>query len=216
MSAQKEGYISLDDYYATLLSQDVKYEWFNGQMWPLGNPSNSPKLMVGAQPDHNRIKNNLETRLTVQLENIPCEAMSGDQQIRVEESNLCAFPDIVVACEDARFEEVRGLGTLLNPVVLAEILSPSTEAFDRTDKWAHYARIPSLRDYLVVFSDQMRVEHHARSQEADPWTETIWFHPTDQIALVGVPATLQVADLYRRVHLSTVNTTRMPRLDLGQ
>ena len=79
--------------------------------------------------------------------------MSGDQQIRVEATGLNAFPDVVVTCEDARFDEVRGLGKVLNPVVLIEILPPSTEAFDRTDKWAHYQRLPSLRDHVVIFSN---------------------------------------------------------------
>ncbi|BCM90529.1 hypothetical protein IAD21_02383 [Abditibacteriota bacterium] len=211
-----ERYISLDEYYDILLNGKVKYEWFNGQMWPVGNPGNSPKLVAGAQPDHNRIKNNVETRLTNQLEATPCEVMSGDQQVRVEDTHLNAFPDVVVACEDAQFDDIRGLGTLLNPVALIEILSPSTESYDRTDKWAHYQRLSSLRDYLVIFSDQMRVEHHARTQDDAPWTETVWFRPDDVSTLSGVPAILRVGDLYRRVTLSSVNTTRMPRLDLGE
>lgn len=211
-----ERYISLDEYFDILLKGGVKYEWFNGQMWPVGNPDNSPTLMAGAQPDHNRIKNNVETRLTTQLETTPCEVMSGDQQVRVEATGLNAFPDVVVTCEDAQFDDVRGLGTLLNPVILIEILSPSTQAYDRTDKWAHYQRLPSLRDYLVIFSDQMRVEHHARTQENERWTETVWFRPDDEITLNGVAATLLIGDLYRRVALSSVNATRMPRLDLGE
>ncbi len=213
---REERFVSLDEYFDILRNGEVKYEWFNGHMWPVGNPDNSPMLMAGAQPDHNRIKNNVETRLSNQLENTPCEVMSGDQQIRVEATNLNAFPDIVVACEDAHFDDVRGLGTLLNPIVLIEILSPSTEAYDRTDKWAHYQRLLSLRDYLVVFSDQMRVEHHMRAQENAPWIETVWFRADDQITLSGVVATLRVGDLYRRVTLSSVNTSRMPRLDLGE
>ncbi len=217
MSAQREErYISLDEYYDILLSGDIKYEWFNGQMWPVGNPDNSPKLMAGAQPDHNRIKHNVEMALGNQLDNSPCEVSSGDQQVRVEDSDLNAFPDVIVACENARFENVRGLGTLLDPVVIVEILSPSTEAHDRTDKWAHYQRLSSLHDYVVIFSDQMRVEHHARDDQNQSWTETIAFRPDDYIELRGVPATLRVGDLYRRVTLSSTNTSRMPRLDLRE
>jgi len=216
MSAQpkQDHYVTLDEYYDILLNGDIKYEWCNGQMWPVGNPGNSPKLMAGAQPDHNRIKNNVETRLSAQLENTTCEVMSGDQQIRVEDDNFNAFPDVVVACENSDFQPIRGLGTLLNPVVLVEILSPSTESFDRTDKWVHYQHLDSLRDYIVIFSNQMRVEHHAREAGTRAWTETILFRPDEQIELCGVPARLRVGDLYRRVQLSTVNTTRIPCLDL--
>lgn len=218
MSAQpkEDHHVTLDEYYDILLNGDIKYEWFNGQMWPVGNPDNSPKLMAGAQPDHNRIKHNVEMSLGGQLDNTSCEVMSGDQQIRVEDSNLSAFPDLVVACENARFENVRGLGTLFNPVVIVEILSPSTESYDRTDKWAHYQRLGSLRDYIVIFSDQMRVEHHARDEQSAAWTETTLFRPDEQIELRGVAARLRVGDLYRRVTLSSTNTSRMPRLDLGE
>ncbi len=213
---KEESYVSLDEYLDILLKGDIKYEWFNGQMWPVGNPDNSPKLMAGAQPDHNRIKNNVEMSLGNQLENSTCEVMSSNQLVRVQDSDFNAFPDLVVACQDADFRDVRGLGTLFNPVVLVEILSPTTEKFDRTDKWAHYERLASLRDYLVIFSNQMRVEHHARNDENAAWTETIHFRPDDQIELRGVAARLRVGDLYRRVELSSVNTTRMPRLDLSE
>lgn len=218
MGAQRkeDDYISLDEYYDILLNGDIKYEWFNGQMWPVGNPDNSPKLMAGAQPDHNRIKHNVERSLGNQLENSPCEVMSGDQQVRVEDSNFNAFPDVVVACADAQFQNVRGLGTLFNPVVLIEILSPTTEKFDRTDKWAHYERLSSLRDYLVIFSNQMRVEHHARLDECASWTETVYFRPDEQIELRSVAASLRVGDLYRRVQLDSEPTGLMPRLDLSQ
>ncbi len=217
MSAQRQEnpYISLEEYYDILLRGDIKYEWFNGQMWPVGNPDNSPELMVGAQPDHNRIKHNVETRLSAQLENSPCEVMSGDQQVRVEDSNSNAFPDVVVVCENADFQNVRGLGTLFNPVVLIEILSPTTEKFDRTDKWAHYERLRSLRDYLVIFSNQMRVEHHARNGENEAWRETLHFRPDEQIELRGVAASLRVGDFYRRVTLNRENVGQMPRLDLN-
>jgi Uma2 family endonuclease len=185
-------------------------------MWPVGNPDNSLRLMARVQPDHNRIKHNVEMSLGNQLENTPCEVMSGDQQVRVEDSNLNAFPDVVVVCENARFEDVRGLGTLFNPVVIVEVLSPSTEFYDRTDKWAHYQRLSSLCDYIVIFSDQMRVEHHARDDQNQSWTEMIFFRPDEQVELRDASAALRIGDLYRRVSLSSTNTSRMPRLDLSQ
>ena len=120
----EERSIPLDEYFEILLSGEAKYEWFNGQMWPVGNPTNAPTLMAGAQPDHNRIKNNVETRLSTQLETTRCEVMSGDQQIRVEATGLNAFPDVVVACEDARFDDVRGLGTCSPPLSLSKFFPP--------------------------------------------------------------------------------------------
>ncbi len=218
MSAQRKAdYISQDEYHEILLSGDIKYEWFDGQMWPKEHPDGfhetpgNPVAMAGTQPDHSRIKRNIETRLDNQLEGSPCEVMSGDQKIRVEESEINAFPDVVAFCEAARFENVRGLQTLLDPVLLVEILSPSTARFDLTDKWAHYQLIPSLRDYLVVFSDQMRVQHYAR-QEDGVWLERVLFRPDDEVNFTGIAAKITLAEVYRRVVLPDEPSSRTPRL----
>ncbi len=215
MSAQRKAdTISKDEYFDILLNGDIKYEWFNGQMWPKENPDNlssAPKMMAGAQPNHSRLKSNLERSWGNQLENSPCEVMSGDQLIRIEESDINTFPDVVIFCENARFENVRGLETLLNPIVLAEILSPSTARFDLTDKWAHYQLIPSLRDYLVIFCDQMRVQHYTR-QPDDTWNERVLSRPDDVIRLSGVAAEITLRELYRRVVFPEETTSRLPRL----
>lgn len=212
MSAQLQiDSISQDEYFDILLNGEVKYEWWDGQMWPVGNPDNLPHLMAGAQPVHNDIKHNIERRLGDQLNDGPCRVRSSDQQIRVEASDLLAFPDISIVCADARYQTVRGLQSLLNPLVLIEILSPSTASFDRDDKWAHFQLIPSLRDYLIVFSDQMRVEHFARQSEWS-WLERICFRPDDAINLTGVAATLTLREVYHRIELPDEPTSRTPRL----
>ncbi|PQV63876.1 Endonuclease, Uma2 family (restriction endonuclease fold) [Abditibacterium utsteinense] len=216
MSAQcKTDFISQDEYHEILLSGDIKYEWFDGQMWPKefpdGVPTGAPTAMAGTQPNHSRIKHNIERHLGNQLENGPCEVMSGDQKIRIEASDLNAFPDVVALCEDARFETVRGLETLLNPIVLVEILSPSTARFDLTDKWAHYQLIPSLRDYLVIFCDQMRVHHYVR-QNDNSWNERVFVRPDEAIQLSGIAAQLTPSDIYKRVVFPEETTSRTPRL----
>ncbi len=109
------------------------------------------------------------------------------------------------------YEVVRGLGTLLNPLVLIEILSPSTANFDLTDKWAHYQLIPSLRDTLIVFSDQMRVQHYARQNDGS-WNERVFARPADVIQLSGVAARLVLADVYKRIEFPEETTSRTPRL----
>ena len=214
MNAQRQldsSYVSVEEYYDILLSGDIKYEWFNGMMWPVGNPDNLPQMMAGAQPEHNDIKNNIETRLSVQLEDGPCRVRSSDQQIKVEASEILAFPDLTVVCEEARYETVRGLRTLLNPLVLIEILSPTTASFDRDDKRAHYQLIPSLRDYLIVFCEQMRVEHFAR-QGDNSWLERVWTRPDDVVELSGVAARLTMREIYRRIEFPEETSSRTPRV----
>lgn len=218
MSAQrKPDYISIEEYHDILLKGDIKYEWFNGQMWPKEHPDGfsvspgAPVAMAGTQPDHSRVKHNIERRLGNQLEGGPCEVMSGDQKIRIESSEINAFPDVVVFCEDARFEIVRGLETLLDPLVLVEILSPSTARFDLTDKWAHYQLIPSLRDYLIIFCDQMRVQHYARQNDGS-WNERVFTRPDQEIRLSGIAASLTLSEVYQRVVFPDEPTSRTPRL----
>jgi Uma2 family endonuclease len=218
MSAQrKTDYITEDEYFDILLSGDIKYEWFNGQMWPKEHPDGfsvlpgAPVAMAGTQTDHSRIKSNIERSWGNQLENGSCEVLSGDQMVLIQESDIKAFPDVVVFCENARFEKVRGLETLLDPIVLVEILSPSTARFDLTDKWAHYQLISSLQDYLVVFSDQMRVQHYARQTDG-AWIERVWVRPDDILRLSGVEAQISLRDIYRRVVFPDEPTSRTPRL----
>lgn len=211
MNAQfAEKYITKDEYYDILLNGDIKYEWYNGMMWPVGNPDCIPSLMAGAQPQHNQIKHNIERNLGNQLEESPCFVHSSDGQIKVEETDLLAFPDILVGCEDAEWERERGLETLLNPHVLVEILSPTTENFDRGNKWAHYQLLPSLTDYLIVFSTQMRVEHFARNGDT-AWTQRIFTAPDEEVVLSGLEARLRLAEIYRRVEFDPTLRLLTPR-----
>ena len=143
-------------------------------------------------------KGNIERSLGNQLEATPCFVMSSDQQIKVEETDLLAFPDVLVGCQDARWERQCGVGTLLNPQILVEILSPTTAGFERGNKWAHYQLLPSLTDYLVVFSTQQRVEHFARTGPA-AWTQRIFTALDDEVVLSGLEARLRLNEIYRRV-----------------
>lgn len=143
------------------------------------------------------ITGNVEQQLRNQLEEKPCETYSKDQ--RVKTINDYRYPDVVVVCGEARFEIVEGLETLINPTVIIEVLSKSSEADDRGEKFYQYRSIPSVSDYIVIAQDKMRVEHFTR-QPNDEWT----LHrdvtgPEGKVVLESIGCALSLEEVYRRV-----------------
>ena len=120
---------------------------------------------------HSVIVANLVTALAASSERSAkpgggCRPLSSDMRIKVETTGLYAYPDVLLVCGEPAFEDERA-DTLLNPIAIFEVLSPSTEAFDRGEKFAHYRRLPSLRDYVLVAQSRPRVEHYQR--QSDVW-----------------------------------------------
>ena len=128
-------------------SFDIKHEFFNGEIF----------AMVGAERNHNRININLTAKLYNKFETdkFACNLFSNDMRVKIEDSY--AYPDIVIFCGDAKFED-NEFDTLTNPVIIVEILSDSTEAFDRGDKFAYYRAIPTLKEYILISQKKIRVE----------------------------------------------------------
>jgi Uma2 family endonuclease len=127
----------------------VKHEYLGGHAW----------AMAGGSPDHARIAANLAIAIGSQLIGQPCEVYSSDLRIRVPETGLATYPDLTVVCGRLALdpEDPRG-HTVVNPRVVVEVLSPSTEAYDRGEKLAHYKRLAAIEDIVLVAQDQRQVE----------------------------------------------------------
>ncbi len=193
--------ISETEFHDYLWRSDLKLEWCHGLMWP---------VLAGEKVEAINIKSNVECGFANQLDGA-FDIYSSTLQVRVERSGLLAFPDVIIAAPLARYDTTRPLHPLLDPLVLVEILTPSTARFDLTDKWAHYQLIPTLRDYLIVFSDQMRVQHYVR-QDDGSWNERVFARPAEEIQLTGIAARLTLAEVYKRVVFPDEPTSRTPRL----
>ena len=153
--------------------------------------------MSGAGEEHNLIVMNIAASLHNQFRGRPCKVYANDMRIKVSPTGLYTYPDVVAVCEDAQLEDAH-LDTLLNPTVLIEVLSRSTEAYDRGEKAEHYRRLPSLAEYLLVSQDKPHLEHYLR-QPDDRW---LLSEISDMHALVSLPAiacTLALAAVYDRV-----------------
>jgi Uma2 family endonuclease len=154
--------------------------------------------MTGAPRTHNVIALNAAAGLWHQLSGRDCEVYQADMRVRAEWGNGIAYPDVVVVCGERRFQDARE-DVLLNPTVLVEVLSPSTERFDRGPKATAYRAIPSLQEYVLVAQDRPCVEVHRREPDG-AWTVELLLRVEDVLDLRSVVCELPLATLYRGVH----------------
>src|SRR5262249_52411680 len=146
---------------------------------------------------HNRIKENLIIGMGVQMRGGTCQSFSSDQRVRVERTGLYTYPDIVIVCGKPEYAS-EDRGTLLNPQVIFEILSESTEKYDRGKKFGHYRYLESLREYVMVATDAMSIERHVRQPDGS-WLATYFTDPNAEFALTTVPVRVTLRDVYAGV-----------------
>jgi Uma2 family endonuclease len=175
-----------EEYLAQERKAEYKSEYVAGQIL----------AMSGVSREHSLITGNIARVLGSQLLDRPCEVHASDMRVKVPARGMYTYPDVVVVCGDARFEDEQ-VDTLLNPTVIVEVLSPSTEAYDRGAKFAYYRQLPSLQDYLLVSQFQMLIEHFTREEEGWLLTETT--DPGEVVQLPSIACELPVAEVYRKV-----------------
>ncbi|EYF08431.1 Uma2 family endonuclease [Chondromyces apiculatus] len=146
--------LSFADYLALERDSDIKHEHLDGEVY----------AMSGGTPAHSLIADNVSAELRSALRGRPCRVFNSDMRIRVQATGLATYPDISVFCGKIE-REPADANTLVNPLVLVEVLSPSSEAYDRGDKFAHYRRIPSLHEYVLVSQSRRRVEFFRRTED---------------------------------------------------
>ncbi len=173
---------------------EYKSEFINGRIY----------AMSCASRHHNRISVNLTAQLYAQLRGRPCETWATDMRVKVSATGLYTYPDAAVVCGESQFEDT-AFDTLLNPIVIIEVLSPSTEADDRGAKFAHFQRLESMQDYVLVAQDKCRVEHFTRLSEHE-WTLKIYSDAAETLQLPGIDCRLLVSDIYDRVSFPEVET----------
>jgi Uma2 family endonuclease len=146
------------EYLALEAKSETKHELVNGEIF----------AMAGGTIEHGRLAANVIGELGSALRGHPCATFTSDVRVRVLATGLATYPDASVVCGRVEVDP-EDRNTVTNPVVIVEVLSDSTEQYDRNDKLAHYRRIPSLRDYLLVSQHERRVEHYRRNEDGS-WT----------------------------------------------
>ncbi|HNC46006.1 MAG TPA: Uma2 family endonuclease [Acidobacteriota bacterium] len=187
MSTQRKPTYTPEEYLDLERAAAYKSEFVNGEIF----------AMAGASPQHVLIVSNLVRELGVALKEGPCLVFSTDLKVRVRSEGPYFYPDVVVVCEEPRFVGPYG-DTLENPQLLIEVLSPTTQDYDRGGKFEQYRTISSFVEYLLVAQDRIHIEHHVR--EADgAWRMTETNDVNGQVTLQLVPVTLLVREIYARI-----------------
>lgn len=187
MLALQKSVVSRSEYLKFERVADVRSEYHKGQIF----------AMAGASRNHNRIVTNISTSLDIQLKHRDCNNYSSDMRINVQKGKRYLYPDIVVTCGEEKFEDEKS-DILLNPVVLIEVLSSSTEAYDRGTKFLYYQTISSLQEYVLISQDPHRIEVYHR-QSSGGWDYRSFDQNDNTISLVSVNCILNIDDVYFKV-----------------
>lgn len=179
-------YYTQEEYLATERKAQIKSEYIDGEMF----------AMTGASREHNLININIASELRAQLKNRPCEAYINNMRVKAKKALSYHYPDIAVACGTPQFED-NHVDTLINPSVIIEVLSLSTEAYDRGAKFSHYRKIESLREYLLVAQDQPLIERYVRQGDAWLLTETAGLDAS--VHLESIDCVLSLKEIYDKV-----------------
>ena len=185
-TAAVQSHRTPEEYLAFERKATIKSEYLNGQMY----------AMSGATREHNLVCGNVFVALHLQLQERTCEIYSSDMRVKVISAGLYTYPDVLVVCDEPRFEDDT-FDTLLNPTALFEILSPSTEAYDRGAKFGYYRQLDSMQEYTLVSQDYMRVEHYLRQR--NQWILTEFSNPEDVVRLASINCELPLREIYAKV-----------------
>lgn len=184
----KSRKLTAQEYLAIENAAPFKSEFFDGEMF----------AMAGAAPPHNKIKSQFEGELYLRLKGGPCLPYSSDQRILVDRTGLYTYPDIAIVCGEPELAP-KDRSTIVNPRVIVEVLSESTEHYDRTIKFDHYRKIDSMREYILVAQDQPRVERYVRGDDGR-WTHDAFVGLDAAFSLESVAAKdIPLADVYRGI-----------------
>ena len=176
-----------DEYLVLERAAEFKSEYFKGEIF----------AMAGTSRQHCRIATNVVIHAGGQLRDTPCEVFGSDMRVKVDPTGLYTYPDVTIACGELEFED-QELDVLLNPKVIFEVLSKSTEAYDRGKKFDHYRQIKTLTKYVLVSQSEPLVERYVRQPDGS-WRLTVLKDLDAVLELETVPCRLKLADVYFKV-----------------
>jgi Uma2 family endonuclease len=191
MSAAPKRLLTPQEYLAQERRATFRSEYYRGELF----------AMAGASFEHSLIKDNLAGESRAQLKDVPCRVVTSDMRVKVSATGLYTYPDIVVVCDEPQFEDTE-VDTLLNPRTIVEVLSESTEKYDRGTKFEQCRKIPSLREYVLVVQDRMFLERYVRQQDGT-WVLTEFSGATATFEFASIPVRVPLVEIYRGVEFPT-------------
>lgn len=189
MAQSQPKLVDAQDYARLAEESETRLEWIGGQI----------VAMAGASIPHAKIAGRVARAINNRMENGSCEAVTSDVRVHVEATGENFYPDVVTVCEDSLYYEALP-HTLLNPVVVVEVLSPTTQKKDRESKLAAYKRLPSLQHYLLVSQDRVMVHHYERSGQNN-WKFSDFYWRSESVALEALDLSIPLEEIYRNLNV---------------
>ena len=189
MSAVPKKLLTPQEYLAQERLAEFRSEYYRGEVF----------AMAGASWEHTLIKDNLAAETRGQLKGGPCRVLTSDIRVKVSPTGLYTYPDLLVVYDKPQFEDAV-VDTLLNPRALVEILSDSTEKYDRGAKFAQYRQIASLQEFILVAQDRVLMERYVR-QPDDTWVMTVFTDVNRAFEFASIPVRVPLTEVYSGVEL---------------
>lgn len=186
MQVKEQQYYSPQEYLELEAAAEYKSEYYDGQIFP----------MAGGTPNHNRIALNLSATLNFALKGQNYDVFINDMRLWIPQKRLYTYPDVMVVAGELQFAEGRR-DTITNPVMIAEVLSESTESYDRGEKFKLYRTISSLKEYMIISQSEKHVEQFSKT------TDSKWilseYDEENAIALTSIDFEISLSDIYDKV-----------------
>ncbi|MFZ0788192.1 MAG: Uma2 family endonuclease [Chromatiaceae bacterium] len=190
MSLQPRPHLSFEEWLeGERASLEARSEYVGGEVF----------AMTGASAEHNTIVMNIGRELSTQFKGRPCQVYANDMKVLIRSANAGKYPDLVAFCGEPDLLDGRR-DVLLNPSLIVEVLSDSTEAYDRGEKFSLYRQIPSLKEYLLVSQSWVLVELYSRGDDGH-WVLLDYRTRSDRVPLLSLGCTLELAEVYDKVEL---------------
>ena len=187
MATLPATYVSPEEYLERERKAETRSEYIRGEI----------VAMAGASVRHAAIISNLVMEIGAHLRTTKCSIFSTDLRLAVNRAGVYTYPDVMVVCGNpASIDDRRD--TISNPVLIIEVLSPSSKNYDRGQKFQYYRMLPSLKEYVTVAQEEVHVERHVRG-DAGEWTLTDFWQLEESLQLQSINVTLKLSDIYRRV-----------------
>lgn len=194
-TATSKVYITPEQYEEIEERSEIRHEYYRGEMF----------AMSGGTEAHSLITGNLIRALGNNLEDRPCKVYTNDMRVKVNATGLYTYPDVSVVCGPAIFTQSEEKTTLLNPTVVIEVLSPSTEKYDRSTKLNHYLRVDSIREIVLVAQDEIRIDRLRRPEgDEKEWLWSSMLNRDDVLTLPSIACEIPLSRIYARTDVPDV------------
>ncbi len=195
MPAQPKHKYTLEEYLELDRKSEARLEYWNGEVFD----------MSGVSPEHDQIESNLNLHLRLKLEGKKCRAYLANTRIKVPSAPPYRYGDSSALCGEPQYETIGGVKVLTNPALIIEVLSDSTEAYDRGDKFTHYKSIPSFSEYLLIAQRRPHVTQLVK-QDDGSWKHDEYNDLTDVVKLASLDCELSLREVYENVTFDAAAT----------